>query len=734
MSTQLSSLIVAGALMALTNKTALALTVPVAQDTSSSPVPGLPLSKQPPYGVLTSKDGRATSLTVADHRVALLDFDLSHLDVVPASITPGDITSALLRIYVIKTDPPGSLNVCAVTGTWSETFAASSEPLPTIDSTNVLATIPVGALPAATKEFVSVDITAAVVSALQSGSNLSLAIEAATTGAHVVIGSKDGPSVGYCAEIDIQAVQSTVSIGTVTSGTAPSVTIEGNAPDQTLNFILPADTLTIGTVISGTAPAVTLAGNAPDQILSLTLPTDLFTIGTVTSGTAPAVTLTGDAPNQSLNFTVPADTLSVGTVTSGTAPAVVLTGSAPNQTLNFTVPANTLSVGTVNSGTAAAVVLSGSGPNQTVNFTVPSNTLTVGTVATGTAAVVTVTGDAPNQSLDFTIPVNTLAVGAVTTGTTAAATLTGSAPNQVLNLTLPQPVIYGDGSAGNYTATSGTLAVSNPQFGNFMVPAGVTLYIPSGMTIRCSGSFTNLGTIIVFPAGGVSDLVDNVNVNPETQVTVYRGIAMTGAGAGNVSGLGGVAFPAAQLGTLTRISFVGGGSGGSLYSQSYSGITATYGGGACRIICSGPLLNSGVIDAVGANGSNAVSGFMNGGYDFGLPAGGGGGGGIFIMASASTIVQSGTVNASGGNGGNGLGDFKGGGGGGGGLIRILAPLVINTGQNIVAAGTDGNPITGSQCGAGGGASAGNGGDGFGDAGTAGLVLLDQCNPAALLGD
>ena len=70
----------------------------------------------------------------------------------------------------------------------------------------------------------------------------------------------------------------TLTIGSVTeapAGTAPTVIITGNAPAQTLSFILPAarsNTLTIGTVTQGFNASAEIVGEAPNQILNLVLP------------------------------------------------------------------------------------------------------------------------------------------------------------------------------------------------------------------------------------------------------------------------------------------------------------------------------------------------------------------------------------------------------------------------------------------------------------------------------
>jgi len=205
----------AAALFAFTSLPALALIVPVAQDTCSNK-----------SGKLTSAAGSATSLTVKNKQVALLEFNLALLNVVPAAIDPANIQSALLQLYFVKTSTDAVLTVQPVTGQWSETFKGAPEPLPTISPT-VLVTIPASVLPATGKGFVSVDITAAVVAALQSGTNLNIAIETATPGATVELGSKNGPSIGYGAQIDIEAgLPSTPSTATtVVPGPPPGMVL-----------------------------------------------------------------------------------------------------------------------------------------------------------------------------------------------------------------------------------------------------------------------------------------------------------------------------------------------------------------------------------------------------------------------------------------------------------------------------------------------------------------------------
>jgi hypothetical protein len=168
---------------------------------------------------------------------------------VPPIFTSTNIESVSLDLYVIKTSTDAILTVHAVTSPWSELAPGPPRPLPSIDST-VLATIPIAELPqGATAGFVSVDITAAAVAALTSGSNLSVAIETGTPGASTMLGSKDGPAIGYAAQLDIEAglgsgtgppgPPDNLTVGTVTSGTVPEVTLTGASPDQAINFAIP---------------------------------------------------------------------------------------------------------------------------------------------------------------------------------------------------------------------------------------------------------------------------------------------------------------------------------------------------------------------------------------------------------------------------------------------------------------------------------------------------------------
>jgi len=310
---------------------------------------------------------------------------------------------------------------------------------------------------------------------------------------------------------------------------------------------------------------------------------------------------------------------------------------------------------------------------------------------------------------------------------------------------------YGDGSAGALTIsssvswTSAPAAGNNLNFTNVVIDAGQTLNVTAGTTIRCSGTFTNNGTISVGTGSGrnSSSWQSSGAIGPTVG---FRTIPMPGdsfrsaslggftnSGSTGVvtqlfSGSGGYGIPQTTAASSFSQFRIGGGSG--------AGWSGGAGGGLIKIQCAGGIVNAGTINANGLSGSGAT---------------GGGGGGIVILASATSIDNTaGTINANGGNGGNAISYGGNGGGGGGGIIIMVAPSLSTTGQtNSVAAGTGGTGTTNVTTenrsgGGGGGASGGNGGNGGSVSaaasgvpanaacGSIGYVLEIQTNPANMM--
>jgi hypothetical protein len=244
--------------------------------------------------------------------------------------------------------------------------------------------------------------------------------------------------------------------------------------------------------------------------------------------------------------------------------------------------------------------------------------------------------------------------------------------------------IYGNGSAGaeviaiNESWLSGANPPVNIQFSDFTVNAGVTLNVPSGTVVRCTGTFTNNGTILV-STGAVGSkrsaynntMYENLMTSSHPGVTRQSAAsAAVGTGASAIQGgPGGEGLQPLQARLLVLPGTYGGGGGGS--ALGFGG----QGGGSFVVIAQGAIANGG---AINANGIGAGGTFL----------GGGGGGGIVVLASKTSIDNGGTITANGGPGSGGVANSLASGGGGGGIIHFLAPT-INAGATSVLGGTKG---------------------------------------------
>jgi hypothetical protein len=317
--------------------------------------------------------------------------------------------------------------------------------------------------------------------------------------------------------------------------------------------------------------------------------------------------------------------------------------------------------------------------------------------------------------------------------------------------------IYGDGSADAGVISTNTnwgSTANNLQFTDFTVNSGVTLTVSSGTVIRCTGTFTNNGTILVQTAaqpGFADDTQGSGTPSIWALGQPSAGIALAPAANGalmyggnpvdGAPGGPGLTIPEAQS---LRPGVLGGGGGGVSLILGYLNSDINYfgeGGGTLTVLAMGAVSNTGTIRADGVSG-----------YDGSLSYGnGGGGGGVLLLASMTSISNIGTLSAQGGSGadnspGAGSEDICAGGGGGGGIIHLLAPSVT-AGTTTVAGGVKG-PISGSPTGGsvrtsggGGGGSGGAGGAGGGivgtsftaaGAGASGYTIVEQLDPTHLM--
>lgn len=306
--------------------------------------------------------------------------------------------------------------------------------------------------------------------------------------------------------------------------------------------------------------------------------------------------------------------------------------------------------------------------------------------------------------------------------------------------------VYGDGSAGARTISSdlrlGDQGDTNLQYTDFTIDPNVTLTVQSGTVIRCTGTFTNNGRIVVQSGaeGGTRRSTGSSQIATTATVPVV-GISTLTASIGEVTfvqiaafgGDGGVGLSEFETATTNFSGSVAVGSGGAAAASAGGD-----GGGGFSVLAAQPITNNGEINA---DGEDAPDG-----------GGGGGGGGGVVLASAIQVINTSIaqISANGGSGGGATDEAAPGGGGGGGIVKLLAPAITNDGATSVSSGSAGadgaaNSINDAVrvAGGGGGASAGNGGrggdipegsnptPGSGVGGTSGFVIEELVDPTAL---
>lgn len=250
----------------------------------------------------------------------------------------------------------------------------------------------------------------------------------------------------------------TLEIGTVEKGENASASITGEAPNQTLNLILPkgdkgekgdtgeTNSLSIGTVEKGTVPSATITGQASNQILNLVLPKgDTGEKGEV-----------GPRGEQGIQGNPgPINSIKIGRVEKGEEASVTIVGESPNQILNFVLPIGP------KGNTGEKGDQGPKGEQGIQGETGATTSLSIGRVSSGEEASATIIGEAPDQILNLVLPkgdkgekgnvgpqgeqgiqgnpgpANSLTIGTVEKGAVPSATITGNSPNQVLNLVLP---------------------------------------------------------------------------------------------------------------------------------------------------------------------------------------------------------------------------------------------------------------------------------------------------------
>lgn len=221
-----SSRLISALVLALTGPSAFALTLPVTADSFTTTA-----------NTVTVGTGRTATLAVNARQEALMQFDLSAL---PANYTAGTLVGARLRMYVnrvFKAD--GGLEVHTATQPWSETTAGAE---PTLDPVALAAIAPASL---GNKKFVIVDVTEAVrawLAAPATNFGFAVTVPGATPTARVLLGSKEGPALGFPAELELEVGAGAVGDATnvIVGGAGNTIadgTIFGTIPGGQFNAI-----------------------------------------------------------------------------------------------------------------------------------------------------------------------------------------------------------------------------------------------------------------------------------------------------------------------------------------------------------------------------------------------------------------------------------------------------------------------------------------------------------------
>ena len=196
----LRSILAVPALLALAIASTNAVTIPASEDTHSSST-----------HQLTPGAGISPTLKLSQTSTGYVRFDL---DMLPAAVTAENLVSARLRLYVVKADKGATnLGVAVVSNDWHETNKTAA---PSNGVFTIIASKPVS------RQFYAVDVTAVIKSVLTNGPDFGFAI--GITGGKLTVSTKEGPAIGYPAELEVEA-----NLGLASGGflTAPGLTTIG---------------------------------------------------------------------------------------------------------------------------------------------------------------------------------------------------------------------------------------------------------------------------------------------------------------------------------------------------------------------------------------------------------------------------------------------------------------------------------------------------------------------------
>ena len=265
-------------------------------------------------------------------------------------------------------------------------------------------------------------------------------------------------------------------------------------------------------------------------------------------------------------------------------------------------------------------------------------------------------------------------------------------------------ILFGDGSDGDLTSSSGTTTLTRTMYYNNVTLSGTAVVNCNGFKMYVKGTLAMSGSssIVRTPNNG-TNASGQTNGNGGGVLTAndmgtgLGGQAGVQGASGGIFGSGGNAGN--NAGSATGYGAAGGASGAA--GSGAAGTAGSYTHVPERIVRHDHLLalaykNGGQGGAGGAGGAASAFGTGGGG-------GGGGSGGGVLLIFARVINNTSSVGfrclgGNGGNGGNASGNATGGGGGGGGgggQIYLVCNTLTALGNYSVAGGSAGNGGNGS---------------------------------------
>lgn len=381
---------------------------------------------------------------------------------------------------------------------------------------------------------------------------------------------------------------------------------------------------------------------------------------------------------------------------------------------------------TTNAGTDTITIASTGGGSSTFDA-IGSGTNTTAAMVVGTGSSLAASGSGTIVATDVA---NASVISKVLTAFTSGAGVVAATDTilqafqkivgNIAGLMIPNG-IFGDGSDGNVTISSGTTTLTRDMFYSNLTINGTGILATAGFKVYVSGTLD-------ISAAAEGSIINNGNNGNNGAASATGGTAASSSGSGTTlqvgslqaGGAGGAAAgtAAANAGAVTGaiggghpVGGAGGlGSGGAGGAGSTAATPTIAGFSLRRYICDFIRLTGGTVGAY-TTARNCSGG---GGGGDGTAGGGGGSGGAYgcaVVIYARTIARGTNVNTAiirarggtGGSGGSPVAGNRGGGGGGsggaGGFIYICYGFL--TGSTIV------NALDAS------GGAGGNGGNGFG---------------------